>query len=429
MTKEEGLEQVRGLIQQFTDRGQEVVHTDYLEAQVRTQFLDRFFGALGWDVSNHKEATVEKSQAREDGSKKRADYAFHVSGKEFFVEAKKPSENLDANKDHAIQARMYAYSANHPAVILTDFEEFYVYKGRGVVPKDADDAKVAIISELSCKSYLDYPAKWDAIWDAFSRESVLAGSLEKIPGVVTDKKGAMPVDQLFLADIEKWRKSLAENIHTNNPNLPRRTLNEAVQKTIDRIVFLRICEDRDIEEYGQILKAGKSDSVYKALCNLFRQADTRYNSGLFHFKKETGREEFDNHSLNLTIDNEPLQKIIDRLYWPGGPYAFAVMPADILGQVYERFLGKVIEIDGDSVTVEDKPEVKKAGGVFYTPEYIVDYIVKNTVGRLVEGKKPETVAKLRIVDPACGSGAFLINAYQYLLDWHLACYTANKPDK
>lgn len=107
MTKENGLEQVRSLIQQFAERGQEVTHIDYLDAQVRTQFLDHFFAALGWDVSNHKEATVEKSQAREDGSKKRADYAFHVGGKEFFVESKKPSENLDANKDHAIQARMH----------------------------------------------------------------------------------------------------------------------------------------------------------------------------------------------------------------------------------------------------------------------------------------------------------------------------------
>mgnify|MGYP000843948478 CR=1 FL=1 len=133
---------------------------------------------------------------------------------------------------------------------------------------------------------------------------------------------------------------------------------------MDRISFLRICEDRDIEEYGHLLKAGKSPEIYKQLCDLFRQADIRFNSGLFHFKKEKNREDFDEVSLNLCIDNEPLQTIIERLYGPGGPSAFAAMPADILGQVYERFLGNVIEIDGENITVDAKPELKKAGVVF-----------------------------------------------------------------
>ena len=240
MTKEEGLNIISELVNEFSSRvHQDVKRSDYLEAQVRTQFLDRFFGALGWNVSNYLEVTVEKSQVREDGNK-RADYAFHVNGKEFFVEAKKPSENLAENREHALQARRYAYSANHPVVILTDFEEFYVYKGRGVAPKESDDAKVAIIDELSCKSFTEYPEKWDVIWNAFSRESVLSGSLETLPGVVADKKGSMPVDRLFLSDIEKWRTLLAENIHKNNPALNRRALNEIVQKTIDRIIFLRI---------------------------------------------------------------------------------------------------------------------------------------------------------------------------------------------
>jgi len=428
MTREEGREKVRELVASFEDRERELRRADYLEAQVRLQFLDGFFEALGWDIHDYREVTVEKAQGCEDGRKGRADYSFHREpGRPlFFAEAKKPSENLEKNKHHAVQARRYAYSADHPVVILTDFDEFYVYKGRGIEPKENDDAKIAIIDELSCKTCHEYPEKWDVIWGAFSRESVLAGSLEKIPGVVTDKKGTMPVDQLFLSDIEKWRKLLAENIHANNPDLPRRTLNEVVQKTIDRIIFLRICEDREIEEYGQIREAGEKGEVYKSLCELFKKADTRYNSGLFHFKKETGREKFDADSLNLAIDNDPLQKIIGRMYWPGGPYAFAVMPADILGQVYERFLGKVIEIGAAGVTVEDKPEVKKAGGVFYTPAYIVDYIAKNTVGRLLGGKKPEDAAKIRILDPACGSGAFLINAYQRLLDWHLTYYTTTK---
>ena len=108
---------------------------------------------------------------------------------------------------------------------------------------------------------------------------------------------------------------------------------------------------------------------------------------------------------------------------PIAPTNFPFLPADILGQVYERFLGKVIELtDTGAAKIEEKPEVRKAGGVYYTPTYIVDYIVQNTVGKLLEGKTPDQAAKLRILDPACGSGSFLTGAYQYLLDWHLNYY-------
>jgi type I restriction-modification system DNA methylase subunit len=125
---------------------------------------------------------------------------------------------------------------------------------------------------------------------------------------------------------------------------------------------------------------------------------------------------------SLKVDDNVLKDIIKTLYLPAGPYEFSVFPADILGQVYEQFLGKVIIKKGRTVEPEEKPEVKKAGGVYYTPTYIVEYIVKHTVGKLVEGKTPEEVSQLRVLDPACGSGSFLIGAYQYLLDWHLTYY-------
>ena len=97
----------------------------------------------------------------------------------------------------------------------------------------------------------------------------------------------------------------------------------------------------------------------------------------------------------------PLKDIIRSLYYPDSPYEFSVLPADILGQVYEQFLGKVIRLtDGHRAVVEDKPEVKKAGGVYYTPTYIVDYIVKNTVGKLLGNATPlspplETVSQFK----------------------------------
>ena len=188
--------------------------------------------------------------------------------------------------------------------------------------------------------------------------------------------------------------------------------------TLDRIVFLRICEDRGIESYGRLMALQNGTQVYKRLFELFQWADERYNSGLFYFRHERGRPELsDDITPSLTIDDKPLKEIIKSLYYPDSPYEFSVLPADILGQVYEQFLGKVIRLTPEHrALVEDKPEVKKAGGIYYTPTYIVEYIVKNTVCKLLECINPKQAAKLKILDPACGSGSFLINAYQYLLD-------------
>ena len=152
-------------------------------------------------------------------------------------------------------------------------------------------------------------------------------------------------------------------------------------------------------------EASRTTAALRSLCNgnntygrlqeLFYKADDRYNSGLFHFRHEKDEAEPpDNLTPKLTIDDKPLKEILKRLYYPDSPYEFSVLPADILGQVYEQFLGKVIRLTSDHrAVVEDKPEVKKAGGVFYTPTYIVDYIVKNTVGKLLEGKTPKTGAE------------------------------------
>jgi type I restriction-modification system DNA methylase subunit len=213
--------------------------------------------------------------------------------------------------------------------------------------------------------------------------------------------------------------------------LTARELNYAVQMTIDRIVFLRICEDRGIERDEQLKDISTQKNIYENLVLLFQRADARYNSGLFHFKNEKEQSSGpDSLTLHLKIEDRVLQDILNNLYYPESPYVFREIPSDILGQVYERFLGKVIRLtDGHQARIEEKPEVRKAGGVYYTPTYIVDYIVQNTVGKLLVGKTPKDVAKLKILDPACGSGTFPLGAYQYLLNWHLKWYAANTPDK
>lgn len=406
------------------------------ETELRRQFLDPFFTALGWDVANEKgydeagkEVTHEFS-VDVAGQQKKADYAFRVGRGEkfdFLVEAKKPSVKIESNQDSAFQIRRYGWSAKLPINILTDFEHFAIYDCR-TKPNYSDKASIGRIKIIHYKEYVE---RWNEIVEIFSPEAVRKGSFAKYAESMKGKKGTADVDDAFLQEIERWRELLAKNIALRNETIDIAGLNYSVQMTIDRIVFLRICEERGIEPENQLQEIISRDDVYQELCELFKRADTKYNSGLFHFKQEKEQNSRpDDLTLSLDIDDKVLKDIISNLYYPKSPYAFLYIPSDILGQVYERFLGKVIRLTtGHQAKVEEKPEVRKAGGVYYTPTYIVDYIVKSTVGKLVENKSPKDIASLKIVDPSCGSGTFLLGAYQFLLDWHLNWYVENEPEK
>jgi len=406
----------------------------YNETALRREFVDPLFKALGWDIDNEQgNAEAYKDVVHEDsikigGGTKAPDYCFRIGGqRKFFVEAKKPSLNIKNEPAAAYQIRRYAWSAKLPLSILTDFEEFSVFDCQ-VKPNKRDSASVARVGYYTYKDYIE---KWDEIASVFSKDAVYKGSFDKYAQSGKKKRGTTEVDDIFLKEIEKWRESLAKNIAASNPKLSQEELNFAVQKTIDRIIFLRICEDRLIEDYGRLMALQNGTQVYERLCQMFRQADDKYNSGLFHFNEEKGRpEHYDGISLKLKIEDKTLKDIIKGLYYPDSPYEFSVLPSDILGHVYEQFLGKVIRLTaGHRAVIEEKPEARKAGGIYYTPTYIVNYIVKNTVGKLLEGKNPEKVSKLRVLDPACGSGSFLIQAYQCLLDWHRDYYINDDPGK
>jgi len=405
----------------------------YNETQLRRDFLDPFFKFLGWDIDNtagYDEAyrdVIHEDQVKIGGAVKAPDYGFRIGGtRKFFLEAKKPSIRIKDDISPAYQLRRYAWSAKLPLSILSDFEEFAVYDTR-IKPQPNDPASKARI--FYCR-FDEYAEKWDFISGTFSREAILKGSFDKFAAANKGKRGTAEVDADFLATIEGWRADLARNLALRNPDLTQRELNFAVQRILDRIIFLRICEDRGIEDYERLKRATEAKAIYPELVKLFQQADDRYNSGLFHFRSEKGRnEEHDTLTPRLVIDDKLLKGIVTSLYYPASPYEFSVLSADILGQVYEQFLGKVITLStAHRAQVEDKPEVKKAGGVFYTPTYIVDYIVRQTVGPLVEGKTPKQIEKLTVLDPACGSGSFLIGAYQFLLDWYHHFYASHDPE-
>ena len=294
------------------------------------------------------------------------------------------------------------------------FKEFAVYDTR-IKPNKDDKASTGRVFYCTLDQYIEH---FDFLINTFSKTAIMQGSFDKYVTDNKKKKGTSDVDKEFLKVIENWRTDLAKNLALRNKDLDVYNLNDSIQKIIDRIIFLRIAEDRNSEKYKSLYEITKEKDIYKKLVKYFQQANNKYNSGLF---KE---EEF---LQNLTIDDKILKSIITSLYYPECPYEFSVLPLELLGSIYEQFLGKTIRLTpSHQAKIEEKPEVRKAGGVYYTPQYIVNYIVENTVGEKIKGKKPEEMYKLKVLDPACGSGSFLVGAYTFLMDNYLAYYIDSK---
>lgn len=434
--------EILDLVARFEAHREEYCAPGFNEAQLRIEFLNPLLKALHWDVDNEQNfaqsyrEVIHEASVKVGDATKAPDYSLRIGGqRKLFVEAKKPAVNLKDLPEPAFQLRRYAWSAKLPLSILTNFREFAVYDTR-IKPDQRDKAGHARVMYLTCEEYAE---KWDEIAALFDRQAIPRGALDRYAEDNKRKRGTAEVDEEFLKEIEGWRDLLAANLALRNTGLEERDVNTAVQATIDRIVFLRIAEDRGIEPYGRLQDLLRGEATYRRLCQLFIEADNKYNSGLFHFRPEKDRPgQPDRLTPGLSLDDKELKAILSRLYYPESPYAFSVISADILGQVYEQFLGKVIRLTaGHRAKVEEKPEVRKAGGVFYTPVHIVDYIVNGTVGALLEeqGRKspPERdedgpiEGTLKILDPSCGSGSFLLGAYQHLLDWHLNWYSSNNP--
>ncbi len=441
-TFEQGKDEVAKLCRYFAVNRPKFLEPGVKEADVRQTLIDPFFEALGWDVHNrelraapqNREVIFEES-VEVAGQQKAPDYSFRLGTlPKFYVEAKKCAVNLFADPSHAFQIRGYGWSANLALSILTNFDELGVYDCT-MRPRESDKASHARIQHFH---YHEYPDRWRELWDVFSREAVWSGAFDEY-AASKRKRGTSPVDVEILKEMEEWRLALAGNIALRNQDLSLDDLNAAVQLTIDRVVFLRMAEDRGLEPDQQLLKLCERPDIYpRFMRELCRRADEKYNSGLFHFQKESGvAEDPDRITPMLAVDDKVFKPILQSLYYPRSPYHFGLLPIEILGTVYERFLGKVIRLTaGHQAKVEEKPEVRKAGGVYYTPAYIVEYIVKHTVGRQIKGRSPMQLAGLRngkepfrVLDMACGSGSFLLGAYQRLLDHCFDWYVEHDPKR
>ncbi|MFC5570816.1 Eco57I restriction-modification methylase domain-containing protein [Lysobacter yangpyeongensis] len=415
---------------------------NYQEAEARKDFIDPLFKALGWDVDHEREhnpyeqeVKVERGLSVHDArSQKRADYAFHLAPNfrdvRFYVEAKKPSVDLNRSADAHFQTLRYGYSAKAPLAVLTDFEQIRVLDCRRRPHPDT-----ALDQTYKSWHYTEFrdSAKFAEFYWLFSRQAHLDGSyqrrIDELPKPRGGAKqrglfkgGYQPVDDSFLEELSDHREALAKAFKKADQSLDSATLTEIVQRTLDRLVFLRFLEDKQIETDIRLSDFGKGKGAWDDFRAASRRLDNIYNGIVFK-----PLDVLDDPGFN--VDNGVIADICERLSAENSPYNFDAIPIHILGSIYERFLGSVIRATEKRAVVEEKPEVRKAGGVYYTPEYIVRYIVANTVGKQITGKTPAEIAKLRFADIACGSGSFLLGIYDELLRYHADWYNRPENDK
>jgi hypothetical protein len=400
---------IQELVEKYLSERDDCLKSAYNETQLRNDFIDPLLKCFGWDVDNEKRRTQflrdviqeEYIEVDDSDSKKNPDYTLRINGtRKLFVEVKKPSIDVLKSSKAAFQTRRYGWNANLGISILTNFEFLIIYDCR-LKPDSKEDEHVARVKVYNVKEYIE---AFKDIEQFLSFENANNGLIDKLFSIY-ERKG-VSFDEYFLSQIENWRIKLAFSALENNVNLKSEDVNFLIQRLLNRIIFLRICEDRTIEKY-ETLKGIKN---YNELKLLFEHSDKKFNSGLFDFIEDT-------LSLDIHIDNKTLIEIFNELYYPLSPFDFSVVDPSILSQIYERFLGsKVIFDDQDKIVVLNEPEVTASNGVVPTPKLIVERIVKDTLSPIMDNISFNSISKLKIVDICCGSGTFLISAFDFLLE-------------
>lgn len=415
--------QVANLVSRFEQDFAYYKSDRYNETLLRSDFLDPLFELLGWDIKNKQgKSTNEREVLLEEPLKadalsntKKPDYTFRLySERKFFLEAKKPHVKIEVEDSPARQVRRYGYSAGLNISVLSNFEYLNIYDT--TVPVDEKDSRDKGL--IKSYHYTEYVDKYDEIASFLGHESVYGGEFDKVWSEIERNVEHRSIDKLFLEQINEWRLALANEIHKEEPNMPLDQLGDVVQSYINKLLFLRVCEDRNIESYKELLSLAEKDNAV-GLVTLFHNADQKYNSGLF--------DEFLAPQLIGNISST-FWTIVRQLYYPETPYSFAVLSSDILGRIYEMFLSKRLDIEDGSLIIVDKPE-NEDRDVVTTPTYIIQAILRRTVLPRIKGKNLQQLCELKFADIACGSGAFLLELFQLLCDEMTDYYVSHNPQE
>lgn len=414
---------VQDLISRFESEKARFTTSSYNEAQLRTDFLDPLFKLLGWDITNEqgkptneREVLVEEGlRSSFDENTKKPDYTFRLfAERKFFVEAKKPSLKIETDGEAAKQVRRYGFTAKLKISVLTNFEYLAIYDCSQIVEESDGYQR----GRLKLYHHTEFEEKFEEIKSLIGREVVYSGEFDVEWENIENQIQKYNIDDLFLKQINEWRIILGNEIFATNRDLDDFQLNDIVQSYINSIVFLRVCEDRNIEIYKTLLNLAENKD-FSALIQTFRNADAKYNAGLF--SRQLSEEIISNES-------NAFWQIIFQLYFPESPYSFAVLSSDILGHIYEIFLGEQLKIENDEVVLKKKPEIEDRD-IVTTPTFIVRDILSETVRKYCDGKSDEEILNSKFSDIACGSGAFLLETFQLLQDILADYYAVNDTTK
>ena len=414
---------VKDLVKKYHSDRETYLKPSYNETQLRTDFLDPFFELLGWDITNSKgKPTNEREVLVEEGLKadatantKKPDYTFRLfSERKFFLEAKKPNVKIEKDNEPAKQVRRYGFTAKLKISVLSNFEYLAIYDCSKKVEKEDSVTK----SRINIYHYKEYESAFEEIKKQLSHQVVYNGEFDETWKDIEEQLKLSSVDSLFLSQINDWRIILGKEIYSHKPTISIEELNDIVQSYINSIIFLRVCEDRNLEAYKTLLNfADKND--FNSLIKKFKDADKKYNAGLF------------NHPLTKEIisnNSSAFWTIIEHLYFPESSYSFSVFSSDILGNIYEIFLGEQLIIEDAEILIKKKPE-NIDRDIVTTPTFIIQDILRQTVVKHCEGKTDKEVLNSSFADIACGSGAFLLETYQLLQDTLVDYYLKNDTKK
>lgn len=397
--------------------------SNFNETQVRNEFLDPLFEALGWDIrnmsgkkTNEREVLLEESlKANAATHSKKPDYTFRLFGeRKFFLEAKKPCVDISIDDNPAKQVRRYGYTANLKISVLSNFEDLYIYDTSYKV----EDGDTLTKARIKAYHYTDYENAVEELLELIGKESVYTGRFEEVWNNVELNVIHQSVDSMFLEQINQWRLMLGQQILSYVPDIDINYLGDIVQSYINKILFLRVCEDRNIETYQRLLTIADHNS-HEELVAKFRDADNKYNSGLF--------EELISEEVIGNISSS-FWTIIRQLYFPESPYSFTVLSSDILGRIYEIFIAEKLAVVDGVLKIVKKPENTERD-IVTTPNFVVREILRQTVVEIIQGKTANEVNNLKCADIACGSGAFLLELYQLLYDSLVDYYLENDRSK
>ena len=391
---------------------------NYNEQSCRIEYIDPLLKILGWDVANerglapqYREVIAENYSTSTD----RPDYTMTLRGvAKFFVEAKKPAVDITRATDPAFQARKYGWNANHRIAVLTNFEYLAIYD-TCYVPKEEDGCAVA---RYRIFHFTEYADRYDEIVSLISRDVVYSGEFDRylddnFPATGGEKQ---QVDTLFLKQINEWRVSLSNELYRKGGRYQSlEVLNDVVQEFINQIVFLRICEDKNLPLYHKLQDTvTEPEQLQAKLEELFRSADHRYNSGMFS-----------GDDIVFDLSSAVISEMIKGLYYPQSPYLFNIIEPNLLGKIYEMFLTEQLVLFPDGTIGLGKKKDCLNRSVVTTPTEIVKYMVEKTLSQACEGKTPAEILDVHIADIACGSGIFLEEAFSYLQNYCVQKYLAN----